>query len=108
MAFIGEQFECPNEITGIVLSVGRTDKISIWFRHGYDPQVAPQIKADMIRLLGLPPDVKTNVSVFFPQNNPNQQKQRPQQNRGRDLASYSKPAEETKDATTFEVGDTLE
>ena len=51
LAFIGEQFECANEITGIVLSVGRTDKISIWFRHGYDNSVAPQIKADLIRML---------------------------------------------------------
>ena len=62
-----------DEITGIVLSIGRTDKLSIWFRHGYDNRVAPQIKADMVRLLGLPPDVKTSVSVFFPQNAPAKQ-----------------------------------
>ena len=55
-----------DEITGVVLSVGRTDKLSIWFRHGYNKEVAPQIKADMIRLLGLPSDIKTNVSIFFP------------------------------------------
>ena len=73
LAFIGEQFDLANEITGIVLSVGRTDKLSIWYRHGYDNRVAPQIKADMIRLLGLPQDVKTSVSVFFPQNAPNKQ-----------------------------------
>lgn len=71
LAFIGEQFELENEITGIVLSIGRIDKLSIWFRHGFDNRVAPQIKADMIRLLGLPTDVKTSVSIFFPQNAPN-------------------------------------
>jgi len=71
LAFIGEQFELENEITGIVLSIGRIDKLSIWFRHGFDNRVAPQIKADMIRLLGLPADVKTSVSIFFPQNAPN-------------------------------------
>ena len=70
LAFIGEQFELADEITGIVLSIGRIDKLSIWYRHGFDNRVAPQIKSDMIRLLGLPPDVKTSVSVFFPQNNP--------------------------------------
>ena len=67
LALIGEQFSLADEITGIALSVGRTDKLNIWFRHGYDKDVAPQIKADMIRLLGLPSDIKTNVSVFFPQ-----------------------------------------
>lgn len=66
LAFIGEQFECADELTGIVLSVGRTDKLSIWFRHGYDSRVAQQIKTDMIKILGLPHDVKTSVSVFFP------------------------------------------
>jgi len=70
MAFIGEQFELPNEITGLVLSVGRIDKLSIWYRHGFENRVAPTIKADMIRLLGLPADVKTSVSVFFPANAP--------------------------------------
>ena len=70
MAFIGEQFECENELTGIVLSVGRTDKLSIWFRHGYESQVGQRIKYDMIKLLGLPQDVKTSISVFFPQNAP--------------------------------------
>ena len=93
LAFIGEQFTLPNEITGIVLSVGRTDKISIWYRHGFDNRVAPQIKADMIRLLGLPAEVKTSVSVFFPQNAPG--KQSHGQKRGnvrddrRELQSYN-------------------
>jgi translation initiation factor 4E len=40
LAFIGEQFECADEVTGIALSVGRTDKLSIWFRHGYDSRVS--------------------------------------------------------------------
>ena len=87
MAFIGEQFELDNEITGIVLSIGRIDKLLIWFRHGFDNRVAPQIKADMIRLLGLPQDVKTSVSIFFPQNAPNKRGgggQGQEQNTGRD------------------------
>ena len=101
LAFIGEQFTLADEITGIVLSVGRTDKLSIWYRHGFDNRVAPQIKADMIRLLGLPSDVKTSVSVFFPQNaGGNKNKRNHNQDGGnrnyggrdRELQSYNKPA----------------
>ena len=37
LALIGEQFECANEVTGIVLSTSsHGDKISIWMRHGFD------------------------------------------------------------------------
>lgn len=75
LAFIGEQFACADEVTGIVLSVGRTDKLSIWFRHGFESNVSASIKNDMIRLLGLPRDVKVSVSVFFPQNNPNKSRE---------------------------------
>ena len=90
-----------NEITGIVLSIGRIDKLSIWYRHGFDNRVAPQIKSDMIRLLGLPHDVKTSVSVFFPQNAPNNKRSgggganndqnagRENKQRGRELTSYA-------------------
>ena len=88
-----------NEITGIVLSIGRIDKLSIWYRHGFDNRVAPQIKSDMIRLLGLPHDVKTSVSVFFPQNAPNNKRSgggnadqnagRENKQRGRELTSYT-------------------
>ena len=61
LAFIGEQFELADEITGIVLSVGGTsDKISIWMRNGNQPQVVQKIQAEMIRVLNLPQDVKMN------------------------------------------------
>ena len=99
LAFIGEQFELDNEITGIVLSVGRIDKLSIWYRHGFDNRVAPQIKSDLIKLLGLPQDIKTSVSVFFPANAPgggrkqhNDQRENNNQNnrrRERELTSYT-------------------
>ena len=74
LALIGEQFELENEITGIVLSIGRTDKLSVWFRHGFDNRVAPKIKSDMIKLLGLPSDIKTSVQTFFPANAPGKNK----------------------------------
>ena len=114
LALIGEQFELENEVTGIVLSIGRTDKISVWFRHGYDNRVAPKIKADMIRLLGLPQDVKTSVSIFFPQNAPNKQHRErdTRQRRDRDLTSYSsttaKPAPTQESKATVGIDELLE
>ena len=114
MALIGEQFTLPDEITGVVLSVGRTDKLSLWFRHGFDNRVAPQIKADLIRLLGLPHDVKTSVSVFFPQNAPTN-KQQPakrsghqERNNVRELQSYSNAASTQDKNTAVTLDDLLE
>ena len=65
LAFIGEQFDIANEITGVVLQVQEnTDKIGVWMRHGSDPATVQRVKANIMRLLNLPNDVKMNFQLF--------------------------------------------
>lgn len=67
LAFIGEQFDCCNEVTGLVLSIGdRQDKISIWMRHGLDHDIKDRVKQDLIRLCELPLDIRLDYLTFFP------------------------------------------
>ena len=59
LAFIGEQFTFPNEITGIVISIRKKkDTISIWNKSGSDPEVRNTIRQDLIRVLGIPENTK--------------------------------------------------
>ena len=81
--------------------------MSIWYRHGFDNRVAPQIKSDMIRLLGLPPDVKTSVSVFFPQNNPGNNASAGAQNnskRGGGGADQNTTSKRARELTSYSSG----
>ena len=59
LGLIGEQFNYPDEITGIVISIKKKkDTISIWHKSGADPEIKNTIKADLIRILGVPDNVK--------------------------------------------------
>ena len=67
LGLIGEQFDCYNEVTGIVLSItDKQDKISIWMRHGNEAEIKERIKSDLIRICELPPDVRLDFCLFFP------------------------------------------
>lgn len=59
LAMIGEQFELENEIHGIVIVLKPNgDTIAVWNKNSRDQTVVDQIKADLIRVLNLPEDVK--------------------------------------------------
>jgi len=67
LGFIGEQFDCCNEVTGVVLSVtDKFDKISLWMRHGNETEIVNRVKQDMVRIMELPLDVRMEFSLFFP------------------------------------------
>ncbi|CDW89504.1 eukaryotic translation initiation factor 4e type 2 [Stylonychia lemnae] len=90
LAMIGEQFECENEIHGIVIVIKPSgDTIAIWNKNSRDQQIVDQIKQDLIRTLNLPEDVKMDYEQFFPDQKPaaqgnwNQGQNKPRdQNRG--------------------------
>ena len=51
----------------MVLSVtDKFDKISLWMRHGNEPEIVNRVKQDMIRIMELPLDVRMEFSLFFP------------------------------------------
>ena len=65
LGFIGEQFEVADEVTGLVLNIGANmDKLSIWIRHGNNNYMFKKIKEDVIKITGLPKDVKTTTQIF--------------------------------------------
>jgi translation initiation factor 4E len=65
LAFIGEQFECENEITGIVISIRpNADTISIWNRNSRDSIVVERIRQDLIKFMALPNEIKMEYEVF--------------------------------------------
>jgi len=58
-----------DEVTGIVISIGATsDKISLWMRHGNNPETVRSIKKDMLRVMELPDDTRMEFSLFFKNN----------------------------------------
>ena len=67
MGLVGDQFDCYNEVTGVAISVSdRHDKISVWIRHGHEQEVRDRVRADIIRICELPPDVRLDFLLFFP------------------------------------------
>jgi hypothetical protein len=46
------------------------DTISIWNKNSKDPEIVESIRTDLIRVLGLPEDVKMDYQQFFPENKP--------------------------------------
>ena len=51
----------------MVLSVtDKFDKISLWMRHGNEPEIVNRVKQDMIRIMELPLDVRMEFSLFLP------------------------------------------
>ena len=55
LAFIGDQFTYPNEVTGVQISIRKKrDIISIWNKNGGDEEIKNTIRNDCIRLMGLP------------------------------------------------------
>ena len=64
---IGDQFDCFNEVTGVSLAFQpKQDKISVWIRHGNEPEIKERMRADIIKICELPPDVRLDFLVFFP------------------------------------------
>lgn len=67
LAMIGEQFECENEIHGIVIVIKpNLDTIAVWTKNSRDPAIVEQIRLDLIKTLNLPDDVKMEYEQFFP------------------------------------------
>ena len=65
LATIGDQFEYPNEVNGIVVSVKQAgDQIAIWNRNGFDLTIRESLKQDLIRLLNLPPNIRMDYEEF--------------------------------------------
>lgn len=75
LALIGEQFEKENEIHGIVIiAKPQGDTIAVWNKNSRDQATIDSIKADLIRLLSLPEDVKMDYEQFHPDANSAPQK----------------------------------
>jgi hypothetical protein len=67
LAWIGEQFEYENEITGVAIKiVPNHDIISVWNRTGKDHAVRESIKQDLIKFLSFPGDIKMEYNEFSP------------------------------------------
>ena len=63
---IGEQFSYPDEINGIVISIrNNQDTMSIWNKSGRDQDIINSIRADIIRILGIP----DSAQMFYEQFN---------------------------------------
>ena len=87
LAFIGEQFECENEITGIIIqSRPNQDTISIWNRHGHDKVVVEKIRNDLVRILGLSPDIKMDYTEFNTEAKPQAQAAEQKYSKGEKIA----------------------
>ena len=68
LAFIGEQFEVENEITGIIISVKQNyDSIQLWNRNSRDRNIVESIKNDLYKVLSLGPEIKVDYAEFYPE-----------------------------------------
>lgn len=66
LAMIGEQFEGEKDINGIVISIRPTgDALSVWIRNGRDAANVERVRNDLIRVIGLPDDIKMDFEPFF-------------------------------------------
>jgi hypothetical protein len=66
LALIGEQFQCANEITGVIINLKPNfDTISIWHRNA-NQETVDKIQEDIKKFLSLPNDIKMDYVVFYP------------------------------------------